>query len=86
MNAKNHVVAAIFLACMVPGCTIRINDPAANPPAETPRVNNPPSHPVMLHGIRWEASVTDAIEKSANSDPGKPVVLLRLLGTLDDKL
>jgi hypothetical protein len=88
MSARKQIVATVLLACLAPGCNVTIDHPAANPRAENPRVQKPPTttHPVVLAGVRWEAALTDAIERSASSDPRKPIVLLRLLGTLDDKL
>ena len=47
---------------------------------------NAPAGPVEQHGIRWEPTLAEAIGRSGKFDPGKPIVLLRLLGTLDDKL
>jgi hypothetical protein len=46
----------------------------------------PRTRPEKLFGITWQANL-DAATKAAKQTPGgKPIVLLRVLGDLDDRL
>jgi hypothetical protein len=96
MNATKQLVAAVLLASVGSGCDVAANRPTGNPPAANPTAANPaaanptaayaPAGPAMHHGIRWEPTLAEAIARSRKSYPGKPIVLLRLLGALDDRL
>ena len=83
MSANKHLVAAVVLACVGSGCSI--GKPLEQRPTANQAAANPPAQAVVLHGIRWEPALADAVA-AARTDPGRPIVLLRLLGTLDDRL
>jgi hypothetical protein len=87
MNAKRPLAAALMLATIAPGCSVGDHRLAMNAvPENSQPAPTVPGPAVMLHGVRWEPSLAAAMAAGRQCDPARPIVLLRLLGTLDDKL
>jgi hypothetical protein len=58
--------------------------PAA--PAPAAPAASAPTEPRQLFGVTWQPSLGAAVHLAQATESGKPIVLLRVLGKLDDKL
>jgi hypothetical protein len=93
-------MAALALAVTVSGgCAVNWNPPTQGQPQPTQesplqralgeqpaRAVPAPAAAQELFGVVWQPDLAAATQEAQNAEPGKPVVLLRVLGCLDAKL
>lgn len=82
MNLRQLLMAGLVLAGIGPALLLADNRPADKAPAAPAA----PAAPPTVQGIHWQPSLAAAITVAQQSGTGKPIVLLRVLGKLDDKL
>jgi hypothetical protein len=93
MNPRRLLAAGRALAALVTSACVKVTMLTPQQQPQQPRAGaekapNPPApaEERELYGIAWQPDLAAATRKARQTEPGKPIVLLRMLGKLDDKL